>query len=86
MFAEVGHRETNTISGDAITHLGILHHYIGFHLKGETLGSSMQGLHMAHFFDYSCEHIPVIQNILSTLSIPSTQIISIIPSPSKPIP
>lgn len=55
MFAEAGHCETHTISGDAITHLGILHHYIGFHLKGETLGSSMQGLHMAHFFDYSCE-------------------------------
>ena len=83
MFAEAGHRETHAISGDAITHLGILHHYIGFYLKGETLGSSMQGLHMAHFFDYSCEHIPVIQN---TLSFPSTPIISIIPSPLKLIP
>ena len=83
MFAEAGHREAYTISGDAVAHLGILHHYVSFHLKGETLGSSMQGLHMAHFFDYSCEHIPVIQN---TLSIPSTPIISIIPSPLKLIP
>ena len=55
MVTEAGYCEAYTIGGDAVTHLGILHHYVGFHLKCETLGSSMQGLHVAHFFDNSCE-------------------------------